>query len=144
MAGQRGTERRAMAGAVLVRLPDELAARVAAVAAAEGLSAAAWLRVHAATALGADLAEARPSAPRRGLPPEDVVAVARLRESVGEAVGALVQAAIRSREGGRAEAHAEIEALLPVLREHARDLDRLKAALLTGTPRQTRGLPETP
>lgn len=133
----RGTERRAMPGAVLVRLPSELAAWIGSAAAAENLSAAAYLRRLAAVAAGTTPELARPSPPRRPLPPppsEAVVEVARLREVVGELAGAMVQAAIRVRTDGAETIHAEIEATLPGIRAAARDLDRVKLALLGKRP----------
>ncbi|PWC45872.1 hypothetical protein [Azospirillum sp. TSO22-1] len=122
-----------MAGQVLVRLPTTLAARVASAAEADGLTAAAWLRALAVAAVGARPEDAAPvRAYRRPAPPppEHVVEIARLRESVGELAGAMVQAAIASRVAGRGADHAAIEAALPGVRQVARDLDRLKRAML--------------
>ena len=135
MPGSRGTERRAMPGAVYVRLPDELAARLAATADQAGLTAAAWLRQLAVGVLDVAASEIRPTPPRRALPPDDVVAVVHLREVVGEAVGALVCSAAFTREGGLEQAHAELEAIIPVFRQHALGLDRLKRTLLGGSNR---------
>lgn len=128
MAGKSGSDRRAMPSAALVRLPIDLAASLRAAASTAGLSDAAWLRATAVAALGAAPIEARPTRPRRGPPSFDVVAVARLREAVGEAVGALVRSAAFTREQG--DVHAALEALIPRFRQAATDLDDLKAALL--------------
>lgn len=134
---RRGTERRALTGQVLVRLPTALASRIAAAAEADGVTAAAWLRARAADAVGAAPGEAVPvRAYRRPRPPPPaaVVAVAQLREVVAELTGALVQAAIVSRAAGRDADHAAIEATIPSVRALVRDLDRVKRHILGDEP----------
>lgn len=129
MSGRRGTEMRRMSSAVLVRLPDDLAARLEAAARDRSLTAAAYLRALAT----ADLEIVPPPVPvrrRRDPPSEAVLAVAYLRESVAETCGALVKAAVMARTDGAAVLHAEIEAVLPAIRQHALDLDRVKAMLM--------------
>ncbi|SMF36678.1 hypothetical protein SAMN02982917_1873 [Azospirillum oryzae] len=133
MPGQRGSERRKMAGAVLVRLPADLAMRVANAAEEADLTAAAYLRRLAAEATRARPELAAPvRAYRKARPPapQHVVEVVRLREAVGELAGGLVQAAVRTREAGHADLHAAVEAVLPGVRAAALDLDALKKALL--------------
>ena len=114
------SNQRRMAATVMVRLPLSLAERVQAAASTADLSAAAWLRSLAVDALvdaPADLA--RPSPPRQAPPPpapEHVRILADLAHRLGELGGAMVQAAIVSRQDGRTVLHAEIEAALPDVR----------------------------
>ena len=133
MPGQRGTERRRLSGQVVVRLAPATAARVAARATAAGLTQAAWIRHQLVGLLGTDPVEVVPERARRAPrapAPAHVLEVARLREVVAELSGALVQAAIRSREGGHLDTHAIIEATLPDVRRVVRELDALKQAFL--------------
>ena len=127
--------RRAMADQLLVRMPAPVAAHVRALAEADDLTAAAWCRRVVCAAAGASPDDAVPvRAYRPPLPvaPPHVIEIARLREHAAELCGALVRAAIRSREDDRDEAHAEIDALLPQVRRAVRDLDALKIAAMGG------------
>jgi hypothetical protein len=141
MPGKRGTERRKLdGGQVLVRLTSALAAAVAAQADAAGLTEAAWIRSLVAAAVDAEPAGAvpvrayeQPHAPQ----PEHVLELARLREAVGEATGAITKSAVFAKVSCQAETHALLEALLPLYRQHALDLDRLKLVLMA--PRQAPG-----
>lgn len=129
----RAAERLPLTGQVLVRMPARTAAHVRALAAGEGVTAASWCRRHLTAAAGAPAADAAPvRAYRPPLPvaPAHVLEIARLREHAAELCGALVRAAIRSRQDDRDEAHAEIDALLPQVRAAVRDLDALKIATL--------------
>ena len=133
MPGQRGTERRRLSGHVVIRLAPGTAALVAARAVAAGLTQAAWVRGQLVGLLGADPVDAVPERARRAPrppAPAHVLELARLRESVAELAGVLVQAAIRSREGERLDTHAVIEAALPDVRRAVRDLDALKQVFL--------------
>jgi len=127
--GQRGSETRAMGRQVSVRMDEALAARVRAVAERDGVTDAAAVRLIVTDALGLP-EEARPTARGRSLPPKHVLELARLREVVAELTGALVQAAIRTREAGLPVLHADIEAALPGVRAAVRGLDALKLAIL--------------
>ena len=132
MPGQRGSERRRIADQVLVRHPVGTAAAVRSEAHAAGLTAAAWIRQQLVGLLGADPADAVPVAalpPPRPRPTIDVIAVAQLRESVGEAVGTLRQVAglDRARSGARL---AELDVAIDQLVAAAADLDRTKVRLL--------------
>jgi hypothetical protein len=124
-----------LSNAVLVRLTPAADAAIAAVAAANGLSRAAWLRGLAVAAAPLARAEARPSAPvlPPRLPREDVAAVARLVGITGKITGATVQLCKQLRESGPAGLHAEAEAVVAALRAVAGDLrrtaDRLAAAV---------------
>lgn len=123
MPGGRGTEKRAMSSAVLVRLPAELAAAVEARARATDLTAAAWLRALAVAAAGAPVEDARPSRPPEP-PSPDVAELGRLTGAVGKATGAAVQLAKAAREAGAAAFHGEAEAVLAEYRVLAADLTR--------------------
>ena len=132
MPGQPGTEKRLLNGQVLVRLPVGTAAAVRSAAAAAGLTDAAWVRGQLVAALGTDPADAVPVAalpPRRLAPTADVVAVARLREAVGEAVGTLRQVAGLDRARGGARL-AELDGGIDSLLAAAADLDAAKGRLL--------------
>ena len=125
--------RPALTGQLLVRMPAPVAAHVRSLAAADDITAAAWCRRVVCAAAGAPPEDAVPvRAYRPPLPvaPAHVVEIARLREHAAELCGALVRAAIRSREDDRPEAHAEIDALLPQVRAVVRDLDALKIAAM--------------
>lgn len=132
MPGASGSETRKLDGdAVLVRLPIDMSAAVRTAAAAKGMTAAAWLRDLAGQEVGV-----APPAPAPPVPPSSrhaptplVLAVDRLREAVAETAGALVRAAVLTRTTGAADLHAEIEAVLPDVRNHVLDLINLKNAL---------------
>ena len=133
MPGQRGSERRRMEEQVLVRLSAGMAAIVQRGAKDTGLSKATWVRMQLAEQLGGDPEDVVPvRAQRAPRPPAaaHVVELAGLREVVAELAGALVQATIRSREGGRLDTHAAIEQVIPGVRKAVRDLDGLKRAML--------------
>ncbi len=128
--------RRTLTDALLVRMPAPVAAAVRSLAAAEAITAASWCRRHLAAAAGAPAESAAPvRAYRAPLPPvpAQVAEIARLREVVAELCGALVRAAIHSREDDRHATHAEIEAALPGVRAAVRDLDALKIAAMRGS-----------
>lgn len=130
-------KRRTMAGQVYARLPAATAARIAALAAAEGVTGAAWVRRVLVQAAGADPLDAVPVPARCPVPPPlpaHVLEVARLREYVAELSGAMVRAAVKTRTDGAAELHAEIEALIPAVKKTVRDLDALKRAAMDGGP----------
>lgn len=128
-------KRRTMAGQVYARLPAPTAARIAALAAADDLTGAAWVRRVLVAAAGSDPADAVP-VPARALPgsiaPAAILEMVRLREVVAELSGALVQAAVLARTDAATTLHAEIEAALPGVRQAVRDLDQLKKAVLSG------------
>jgi hypothetical protein len=128
--------RRALTDQLLVRMPALIASYVRSLAAAEDITAAAWCRRHLAVAAGAPAESTAPvRAYRAPLPPvpAHVIEIARLRESVAELAGALVQAAIRTKAGGHQDTHAAIEAALPGVRAAVMDLDALKLAAMRGS-----------
>ena len=130
MPGQRGTERRKLsAPPVLVRLDPELAGWIAVAAEARDLTPAAFLRDLAVAATGADAGCALPARASRQPPPaspEAVIELAELRHVTGELGGALVQAAVVSREAGRAADHAAIEVLIPRVKAAVDAMDEAK------------------
>ena len=134
MPGQRGTEKRKLAAApVLVRLDQDLADRITAAAGAEDLTPAAWLRALAVAATGADAACAVPARASKQPPPasaEAVIELAELRHVTGELGGALVRAAVVSREAGHLANHAAVEALIPRIKAVADAMDEAKLIML--------------
>jgi hypothetical protein len=136
MAKSRGTEVRQMSRSVYVRLPKDLAVRLAAEAKGAGLTDAAMVRqVLTVTLVDADPADAEPvrryrRRPGWRPPSRFFLEVSKLRESLAETCGALVKAAIYSREDGRAESHAEIEAALPTVRRLTIEIADLKSRIL--------------
>jgi len=122
---RRGSEKRKLAGQVLVRLTEAQQQAVAAHAQAAQVTAASWLRLLIADAVSVD------PGPRttRAVPPEIVVEVTQMRELLAEIGGALVQATIAAREDGRHAEHQRIEALLPEVKAVVRDVDQLKERL---------------
>ncbi len=129
MPGARGTERRAMTGAALVRMPPALAVRVRELALVDGLSDSAWLRSLAAAAAGLP-DEARPVS--SGVPPPDLAALALLGRQVSRLNGAVVQLAKATRENGDpCAAHGGIEAVLADLRACRDDLAAATGMLRT-------------
>ena len=136
MPGQPGTEKRLLSGQILVRLPAGTAAAVRSAAAAAGLTDAAWVRGQLVATLGTDPADAVPVRalpPRRPGPTADVVAVARLREAVGEAVGTLRQVAGLDRARGGARL-ADLDGGIDGLLAAAADLDAAKGHLMRPGP----------
>ncbi|HEX4627265.1 MAG TPA: hypothetical protein VH137_00625 [Gemmatimonadales bacterium] len=134
----RGTEKRAMSDAILVRVTPEAGAAVEALATAMDLSRAAWLRGLAVSAAGLSPAETRRSQPVAPpeLPREDVAALALLIGVVGKACGATIQLAKGLRELGVGALHAEAEAVLGDLRASQRALVRIIEHLRTGVDRE--------
>ena len=136
MPGQRGTERRRMDQAALVRLPADLARRAADAADARELSLAAWLRMLAAEAIQVAPQEARPTRPRMAVPPtppEIVREVAQLREVLAETHGTLRQVAgLKRRSGATGAELVELNALIDRLKADVGALDDLKIALMGG------------
>lgn len=134
MPGQRGTEKRVLTGQVLVRLPSGTADAVHASAVEAGLTDAAWIRRKLVDLLGTDADDAIPTATlpaHRPAPTMDIVEIARLRESVGEAVGTLRQVAgiDRARTGARLD---ELDAAITKLIAAGHELDTVKARLMRG------------
>lgn len=137
MPGRPGTEKRLLSGQVLVRLPAGTAVALRSAAAAVGLTDAAWVRGQLVAALGTDPVDAVPvpALPlRRPVPTADVVAVARLREAVGEAVGTLRQIAGLDRARGGARL-ADLDGGIDRLLAAAADLDAAKGRLMRRRPR---------
>lgn len=62
--------------------------------------------------------------------PDDVIAIASLRENVAETCGALVQCSIKARTENNPELHTRIESLLPDVVNSVHELDRLKKRLM--------------
>lgn len=126
MPGQRGSERRALPGQVLVRLTAKAAAAVDAHAAAAGLSRAAWARGVIADAAALPVADRRPvpARTRQRAPAEDLAAISRLAAWVNRSNAALIQLAAATREAGAADLHGHAER---VLAEHAAIGTRLGA-----------------
>ena len=126
---------RILPGQIYARLPIATANRIAALAAADSLTRAAWVRRVLVLAAGTDPADAVPVA-ARALPgavaPAAILEMVRLREVVAKLSGALVETAILVRSDAAAVLHAEVEAVLPGVRQAVRDLDQLKKAVLAG------------
>ena len=138
MPGRRGTEKRRLTAKIVTRMSPELAAMIRADAERHGWTDAAYIRYVFTTASAEMPAEdltkkAQVTARRQELraPPSPLtIEVTRLRESLGESVGALVQAAIRTREAGDVELHAQIEATIPTMRRLTLEIDKVKRRLL--------------
>lgn len=133
MPVRHGTEKRVMGGQVYARVPAATAFRIAALAAADGVTGATWARRTLVAAAGSDPMDAVPVAARRAPRPPvpaHALEIARLRESVAELAGAMVKAAVLARTDGAPALHAEIEAILPGVKAAVRDLDALKRAAM--------------
>ena len=116
------------------RATPVLGAAIRRAAAGEGLTEGAWVRATLAAAAGAepfpaDLQPVRAYRPSRPPPSVDIVAVAGLREAVGEAVGTLRQVAglDRARCGARL---GEIDDALDGLLAAVAVLDEAKHQLI--------------
>lgn len=118
----RGTEKRAMSEAALVRMEPELAELVSDAAKRAGLSKAAWLRELAVKRLNAPQDMAKASR----LPTPDLEGLARLTASVARLNGAMVQLQITFRENGMTDLHASGERVLS-------DLRSIQASLVDAT-----------
>ena len=112
MSRRRGTEKRRLAGQVLVRLTAEQQAAVERYALADQVSAATWVRCIIADAIDVDPGPVM----TRAVPPHGILEIAHLREVVAELGGALVQAAIAARQDGRPAEHEAIEGLIPCIK----------------------------
>lgn len=121
MPGQRGTEVRRMAGAVLVRLPSETVDRVRAAAAASGLSDAAYVRARLVAVLNADPLDAVPTRRIRAPRPSWLSDLDKARETAAELTGVMVAAAQVRRLAGARDA-IELETVIPATRKAARNL----------------------
>lgn len=109
--------------AILVRLSDDLHARVDAAAIASNQSTAAWVRVAVADALCAQVPIDRKRSPRRSPRPDLSSAEAEMKalvRALGRSGGALVQVCKSLREGHRPE-HAGAEQVLRDVRAAAQD-----------------------
>lgn len=121
---RRGSEKRRLIAQVLVRLTEHQQLAVATHAERAQITIASWLRCLIADTLNVD-AGPIVSSPA----PEMILEIAHMREVVAELGGALVQAAIRTREDNRPVAHHDIEALITDVKRAVHDLDRLKEKL---------------
>ena len=127
---------RVLDGQVLVRLPASVAARIAALAEAEGITGASWSRHHLVAAAAADPSDAvrlRARAIPGTVTPGSILEMARLREVVAELSGSMKIAAVDTRLQGHPILHAEIEALIPGIKGAVLDLDNLKRAIMSGS-----------
>ena len=126
-----GTPRRPMSRPLAVRVPARVLAAMEVRAAAAGVTAASVARRTLAEAFTGDPADEQPVRryrPTNPRPSTDVVALAGLREVVGEAVGTLRQVAglDRARGGTRLP---ELDAAIDSLLTAAADLDAWKEAV---------------
>ena len=126
---RRGTETRRLMAQLNVRVPVDLLAEIRMAATLTGITDAAWVRALVAQTLDSSSPVTPPTRRSRAHATPDVIAIARLREAVGEAVGTLRQVAgiDRGREGARL---AEIDDAITRLTALARELDHAKARLL--------------
>jgi len=140
-----GSEKRVLADAVLVRLTPAARAALSAAALADCVSDAAWARTQLVRLLGVDDTDNNESQPtkRYAVPnfkvPDFVVEMARLREAIGEATGALVKSAVFTREtDGHADTQALLESLIPVYSKAALEWDDIKKSYVVAY-RQAKG-----
>jgi len=132
------SDKRMLPGQILVRLPAAVAFRIAALAAAEGISGASWSRRHLVAAAAADPSDAVRIAARAlpgRLAPAAILELVRLREVVAELSGSMTKAAVMVRRDGVAVLHAEIESILPSVKSAVLGLDALKKTVLAGSTR---------
>lgn len=129
MPGQRGTEKRALPGQVLVRLTVEADAAVDAHAAAAGLTRAAWARDVIANAAALPVDDRRPvrAHVRQVAPAEDVAAIGRLSAWLNRCNGALMVLSQDVRERGAD--NSELERILSSQDSAAVELARIVARL---------------
>jgi hypothetical protein len=127
------SEKRHLPAQILVRLPERLARIIRHDAEDSEISdASAVRRVLVAHYQNAEIEDEAPT--KRAKPPHparsiEFLEISRLRESVGELGGTLRQIAGLSRLDGQTANHAEIEEILPRIREIARALDECKTRL---------------
>lgn len=120
------SETRQLTHMLHMRTRPELYARLAAQAAHEGISMPSLCRRILVAALDAPATEAvEVPAIRRETAPEDVQALRGLRADLARLNGALVQAAIRTREADDLDLHATVEAAINDNKELGRDIDKV-------------------
>ena len=119
-----GTERRKLATTVSLRLDPAAASAVQAAADAAGQSRSSWARDHVLNAVDVDGAAAPKTKPRKTgrVVSADQVELARLVRYVDRLNGAIVQLAIRERDGGRLATLSTTQILLADLRSLADEL----------------------
>ena len=124
MSARRGTEKRAMPEAVLVRMDEATYDAVTRAAEAAGVTAAAYLRTLAADAVKTN----PPPRPRRAPPRLSDPQVARLAQvatTLAMVVGLMTQIAAALRKAGISDWHAKAEAALTDLRHCAAMLQEI-------------------
>ncbi len=127
------SEVRALPAQILVRLPERLARIIRHDAEDSEISDASAVRrilvAHYRGAQPDDESPTKRAKPPHPAPSVELFEISRLRESVGELGGTLRQIAGLSRLDGQTANHAEIEALIPQIKEIARALDEFKQRL---------------
>lgn len=126
-----GAPRRPCTAVITLRVPEGVAAAMDRQARAEGLTGASLARRCLAERFTADAQDTQPVRryrPMRPAPSPDRLAVAQLREAVGEAVGTLRQVAGLDRTRGGARL-AELDAAIDRLLAQVPRLDALKDSL---------------
>lgn len=71
-------------------------------------------------------------AKRRPLPEQDVIELSRLREAVAELCGSLVYSSMKARVEGEERFHADLESIIPAVKQSVLELDALKRRILKG------------
>lgn len=121
---RRGSEVRKLEGQVLVRLTFEQQQAVAFYAETSRVSMATWIRTVIADAVSVGVGPVI-----RAKPSELVLEIADLRSHVARLTGALVKAAILTRQDGRQVNHERIEGIISQLKMAVVDLDVVKENL---------------
>ena len=133
-----GSPRRPCSRVVVLRVPEAVADAMAARAQQENVTAASIARRTLADAFTGDPADRqpalqyRPARPGKRKASPDIVALAGLREAVGEATGTLRQVAGLDRARGGARLH-ELDSAITRLIAAAARLDEMKAAAEEGS-----------
>ena len=123
------SETRKLSSQICLRLPPETDILLTQKANSLDMSKACFIRELAIEHFEADPKEYRLTPKRGKLPDIDLVEIGRLRNSLAQLTGALVQSAIRTKEDGLTDLKTDIEHVLVDLKSEGLELTRIIAKL---------------
>lgn len=129
MKTKKHSETRKLNKQICLRLPPTTYDLVDKEAQERNLSLASHIRDILIDRYGQDKSALFHTVNRGHLPSEDILAIRALRESTAQLCGALVQNAIRFRQDGDIQKHADAEDIIQQLRPLVRDLDDIRDKL---------------
>jgi len=127
------SNKRRLTSQYLVRMTDNMMHAIEADARQQNITASSLIRKMLDEKYSGDTEHFEPVKAyrkRQPLPDQDVIEVAKLRESIAELCGSLVHNSIRARSEGDTRFHTELEDIIPLVRKNVLQLDRLKKKIL--------------